>query len=244
MDIEQATGVPAQIGNPDTRDAWIQRFAASTPAGATVIDVSAGAKPYKQYWSHTHYYTHEFSGNNEIVDAFRAETKASKKDHDFGGDITKTSAPSEEYDVVVLTEVLEHVPEPLEAIREMTRLAKRGGSILVTAPFTSGTHQAPYHFYAGFGPNCYRYAAKKNNLQIISMRSQSDYFKLMAQEIPRSLSCGGLLPGVDKQRVIELAGLVSKYLLQLSTLKGDASAKKARCADQFTIGWMVHFVKD
>ena len=126
MDIEEATGVPAQIGNPGTRDAWIQRFAASTPAGATVIDVSAGSKPYKQYWSHTHYYTHEFSGNTEIVDIFRAETKASKKDHDFGGDITKTSAPSEEFDVVVLTEVLEHVPEPLEAIREMTRLAKSG----------------------------------------------------------------------------------------------------------------------
>ena len=32
-------------------------------------------------------------------------------------------------------------------------------------------------------------------------------------------------------------------MLKLSTLKGDAGVDKARCADQFTIGWMVHFVK-
>lgn len=242
-EIEQAPGAPSVTGNPGTRDMWIQTFAQSVSAGAKVIDVSAGAKPYAHLWNHTRYYTHEFSNNTDIIDGFRAETAASPKSHDFGGDITNTSAPSGEFDVVILTEVLEHVPEPLEAIREVARLAKPGGSILVTSPFTSGTHQAPYHFYAGFGPTWYTYAAQKHGLEIVSISSQGDYFKLMAQEIRRSLSCGGGVPGVHRTSVRELASLVSTYLLKLSTLKGDASLDKARCADQFTIGWMVQFVK-
>jgi len=221
----------------------MQAFAASVHTGANVIDISAGAKPYKELWGHTNYYTHEFSNNSEIVDKFRSETKTSKKSHDFGGDITHTSAPSRAFDVVILTEVLEHVPEPLEAIREMTRLAKPGGSILVTSPFTSGTHQAPYHFYGGFGPNWYRYAAQKNDLEVASITSQGDYFKLMAQEVRRSLSCGGVLPGVHRTSTKALSDVVGTYMLNLSKLKGDAGVDKARCADQFTIGWMVHFVK-
>lgn len=242
-EIENAPGVPSQIGNPGTRDAWIQTFAASVPAGAKVIDVSAGAKPYKELWRHTQYYTHEFSHNSEIIDTFRSETRASQKSHDFGGDVTHTTAPSGEFDVVILTEVLEHVPEPLEAIREMARLAKPGGSVLVTAPFTSGTHQAPYHYYGGFGPNWYSYAGDKHGLKVVSITSQGDLFRLMAQEVPRALSCGGTLQGVRQQSAKALSDLVSTYLLKLSSLKGDAGVDKATCADQFTIGWMVHYRK-
>jgi hypothetical protein len=52
------------------------------------------------------------------VDALRGES-GSRKDlggvHDFVGDITATGAPAAAFDVVLLTEVLEHVPRPLEA---------------------------------------------------------------------------------------------------------------------------------
>lgn len=245
---------PASVDNPKTRDTWVAEFAKSVPAGSRVLDVSAGARPYKHLWSHCDYFSHEFPGNLELVDSFRgedavAENKKSleklQRTHDFLGEVHNTTAPSDSFDVVLLTEVLEHVPEPLLAIKELARVAKRGGQIVVTAPFTSGSHQQPYHFAAGYSPEFYRHAAKLSGLTVAEITSQGDFFKVIAQEVDRALSCGGdVVPGADEADVERLRGIATSYLLRLSKLFGDGSANKVGCADQFTIGWMVRYVKD
>ena len=157
-------GIKAEVGNPSTRDAWMARHAAAVPSESEVLDVSSGARPYRHLWSHCCYKSHEFNGNINIVDAARGEYKRLKKNldetHDYVGDITSTGAPSSSFDVVILTEVLEHVPRPLDAIAELARVAKPGGSIFVSAPFTSGSHQQPFHFASGFSPEWYNHVAK------------------------------------------------------------------------------------
>jgi hypothetical protein len=105
-DIAAAAEGVASIGNPSTMDAWMLRVAQSVPEGARVIDVSAGAKPYAHLWKHTKYFTHEFESNNRVIDTFRGECEASAKRHDFSGDVTRTTAPSAAFDIVILTEVL------------------------------------------------------------------------------------------------------------------------------------------
>jgi hypothetical protein len=54
----------------------------------------------------------------------------------------------------------------IQAIKEMTRICKKGGQIIITAPFTSGLHQEPHHYYAGFSPHFYNYVAKKYDLTV------------------------------------------------------------------------------
>lgn len=169
--------LPNSVGNPETRDSWIARKAAEVPRGSKVLDVSAGAKPYKHLFSHCQYYSHEFSGNSQIVDGFRGESSVSLKQHDYGGDVTATTAPSNEFDVVLLTEVLEHVPEPLLAIQELARVAKPGARIFVTSPFTSGSHQQPYHFSSGYSREWYNYAASRYKLRVVSIETQGDFFQ-------------------------------------------------------------------
>ena len=163
------------IGNPDTRDAWIKNKAETLcrlSSNFSIIDVSAGNKPYQNLWVRAgcKYYSNEFGGNVELVDNFRGESGqksnlASKHDY-IGTDITNTGAPSNSFDVAVLTEVLEHLPEPALAIPELVRVIKPGGHILITAPFTSGSHQLPYHFSSGYPREWYHYVAKKNNLEV------------------------------------------------------------------------------
>ena len=246
---------PASINNPQTRDAWIADFAKFVPAGSRILDVSAGARPYKHLWSHCSYFSHEFPGNLDLVDTFRGEAAAAEnrkslselqKTHDFLGEVHNTTAPSESFDVALLTEVLEHVPEPLLAIKELARVTKKGGQIVVTAPFTSGSHQQPYHFSAGYSPEFYHHAAKLYGLTVVEITSQGDFFKVIAQEVDRALSCGGpgLVPGADQADVERLSHIAKSYLLRLSTLFGDGSRSKVGCADQFTIGWMVRYLKD
>ena len=50
-------------------------------------------------------------------------------------DITRTSFEGDRFDVVLTSDVLEHVPHPLAAFREIHRILKPGGSHVFTVPF-------------------------------------------------------------------------------------------------------------
>lgn len=50
------------------------------------------------------------------------------------GDIAATELPSDTYDAVFVIEVLEHLFDPMSAVREAARILKPGGSLIVTVP--------------------------------------------------------------------------------------------------------------
>jgi SAM-dependent methyltransferase len=51
------------------------------------------------------------------------------------------------FDVVVCTEVLEHLREPQRAIDEMYRVLKPGGTLLLTTRFLFPIHDAPHDYF-------------------------------------------------------------------------------------------------
>ena len=66
-------------------------------------------------------------------------------------DITRYNKfiPDERFDIVVCTEVLEHTLNPFSAIKEIYRLLKRGGVLLLSVPFNFRIH--------GPLPDCWRF---------------------------------------------------------------------------------------
>ena len=218
-----------------------------------LIDVSAGNKPYEGVFTTSgfKYFTSEFVGNALLKDDFRGESQEVSKSnnylktkHDYVySDIKNTGIPADTFDVAVLSEVLEHLPEPIVAIHELARIVRAGGDILVTAPFTSGSHQLPFHFSAGYPREWYAYAANQTGLEIVEMTSQGGFFNLMAQEINRAITCGinprELEP--DFAPLLESMRQAFYNLLLLKNVQNDANV--AGCVDQFTIGWMVHLRK-
>lgn len=48
------------------------------------------------------------------------------------------------FDVILCTEVLEHALEPTTAMRELARVLKPGGYLLLSVPFIYPIHEAPY----------------------------------------------------------------------------------------------------
>jgi hypothetical protein len=155
-----------------------------------------------------------------------------------------SGAPSNYFDVVVLTEVLEHVPEPLLAVGELTRVAKQGGRIAVTAPFIAGSHQQPYHFSSGFPLEFYDECAKRFNLEIVDKKSQGDYWKLLVYEINRAIGghCGAV-KGANPGDYETLRLLVGDYLLKMSAEHGDDGPSQNDCTQMLSIGFMVEFRK-
>ena len=57
--------------------------------------------------------------------------------------------PSDHFDYIVCTEVLEHVLQPFAAVKEMKRILKSGGFIFASSPFNFRVH--------GPLPDCWRF---------------------------------------------------------------------------------------
>ena len=57
------------------------------------------------------------------------------------------------FDVVLMTEVLEHLSEPRQALADIARVVRKGGTFVFTVPFLWGLHEVPYDFfrYTEFG---------------------------------------------------------------------------------------------
>ena len=80
------------------------------------------------------------------------------------------------------TEVLEHVPDPIAAIKEFNRLIKPGGYLLLTAPFVSITHFAPYHYASGLSRFFYEKYLPENYFRIEELEFNGNYFEYIAQK--------------------------------------------------------------
>lgn len=137
--------------NKGNRDRWVGQIARSVPPGSRVLDLGAGGCPYRSLFQHCEYKTQDFV-------ALKPDqlTQGGYGQIDFVCDAAAIPAKDGAFDVILCTEVLEHVPEPADVVREMARLIRAGGSVYLSAPLGSGLHQEPFHYFGGFTPHWYR----------------------------------------------------------------------------------------
>ena len=76
------------------------------------------------------------------------------------------------FDLVILDSVLEHVPWPLDFLKEAARVLKRGGKIIGDVPFLQPLHLAPYHFF-NFTPHGLKEVAKRAGLKLRYVGAQA-----------------------------------------------------------------------
>ncbi|SDR83201.1 class I SAM-dependent methyltransferase [Microlunatus soli] len=114
----------------------MERFAAETPSGSRVLDAGAGTSPYRRLFRRHHYEASDF-----------AQLPKKYAPLDYVCDITAIPTEDDRFDRVICNQVLEHVPEPAQAIRELYRVLKPGGLIFCSAPLFYAEHQRPYDFY-------------------------------------------------------------------------------------------------
>lgn len=221
--------------NQRCRDRWVREQAATLAPGLRVIDVGAGTCPYRQLFAHCEYHTHDF----KKYEGVKLGNATEYGQIDYESEITKIPVPDQSFDVVLCTEVLEHVPEPIEAVREMMRILKPGGRLLLTAPLGSGLHQLPFHFYGGYTPEWYRYVAKKFGFAINEISPNGGYFKLLAQECGRlswTMADHRNLHGPNAELIGKLFGeWLPRYLFGL---------EERKFVEQFTVGYHVALTKN
>lgn len=77
---------------------------------------------------------------------------------------------NEEFDTIILSDVLEHIPEPQSLFAEMTRVLAPGGKLLLNVPFFYSLHQEPYDFYR-YTHFCLERFVEKNQLRLILLEA-------------------------------------------------------------------------
>jgi SAM-dependent methyltransferase len=114
---------------------FVEEQARLIPPNSRVLDIGAGEAPYRELFE-----------EHEYVTLDRAETPHSGEVDLFG---SADAIPAEDgsFDVVVCTQVLEHVPRPPDALGEFRRVLRPGGTILATVPFLWEEHEAPHDYY-------------------------------------------------------------------------------------------------
>lgn len=158
--------------NRKRRDKWMIKQANSIPTNSKVLDVGAGGCPHKKLFSHCEYLTQDFVQLSEN----QIQNQVGYGKIDFVSDILDIPVPDNSFDVIICTEVIEHVPDPISAIKEISRILKPGGTLLITAPLQSGLHQEPYHFYGGYTKYWYQKFLRENDLNDIEIESNGSLY--------------------------------------------------------------------
>jgi ubiquinone/menaquinone biosynthesis C-methylase UbiE len=214
--------------NEEVRVSWIENTLKKIPAGLKILDAGAGECQFRKFCGHLNYISQDFAqytGEGEI--GFQTGSWDNSK-LDIVSDITAIPVEDGSFDAVMCTEVLEHVPDPVAALRELTRVLKPGGYLLITAPFASITHFAPYHFASGLSRFFYEHHLKQMNYDIQEIFHNGNFFEFVAQEVRRIKRIGKEYTGA-KLNIIDKIAVHSLLPLLQRLSKKDKRSQELLC---------------
>ena len=136
-------------------------------------------------------------------------------------------------DTVLATELLEHLPRPHTCVREMARVLKPGGRVLVTVPFLHLLHELPSDYYR-FTPSSLREMAEDGGLEVESITPRGNLATavgvLAVQYLLRTLgarevqSDGSVLPSPWRNLLLApFYALIQAVALGLSRLSDNTA---------------------
>ncbi|HTF03032.1 MAG TPA: class I SAM-dependent methyltransferase [Bacteroidia bacterium] len=173
--------------NEIQRIEWIRQQLQKLPAGSRLLDAGAGEQAYRPYCTHLKYVSQDFAQYDPK--AMNRGLQMEKWDYgtlDIVSDITSIPEPDKSFDAILCSEVFEHIPDPQAAMKEFSRLLRPQGKLILTAPFCSMTHFAPYHFSTGFNRYFYEHHLPLLGFTIDSIDYNGNYFDYLGQELKRA----------------------------------------------------------
>jgi SAM-dependent methyltransferase len=143
----------------------LDRFIASHASAGLTLDLGAQAGPYARHFPRRVGLDLRHSPGIAVVGDARALP--------FHNDV---------FDVVLCTEMLEHVPEPQAAIDEMWRVLRPGGLLVLTTRFLFPIHDAP-HDYFRFTKYGLRHLLRR--FEVVQLQEETDSVGTLAVLVQR-----------------------------------------------------------
>jgi len=172
--------------NEKYRKNWLELALKKLPRDLRVLDAGAGELSNKKYCSHLNYVSQDFCQYEGVGDEKGLQTGDwDTRQIDIVSDISHIPEADASFDVILCSEVFEHLPNPVLALNEFQRLLKKDGILILTTPFCSLTHFAPYHFSTGFNRYFYEHHLNHLNFEVTEISTNGNYFEYIGQELRR-----------------------------------------------------------
>jgi SAM-dependent methyltransferase len=151
---------------------WVREAAASVPPGSLILDAGAGESPYGSWFSAHRYESADFAQ----VD------KAYSQSLTYVCDLRELPVEDSRFDLIIMTQVLEHLPEPARVLSEMRRVLKPGAELWFSTPLFYEEHEQPYDYfrYTQFG---LRHLCDAAGLEVITIDWLEGYFGTVAYQL-------------------------------------------------------------
>jgi SAM-dependent methyltransferase len=136
-----------------------------------LLDIGCGLKPYEDALRP---YVQEHVGLDHADSLFsleRVDIVASAYDIPVG---------SETFDSALATEVLEHLEEPVRALREWARVLRPDGYIVITTPFIWHLHDEPRDFFR-YTPHGLRHVIEQSGLEVVKIELAGGFWTTFGQ---------------------------------------------------------------
>lgn len=218
--------VEVGLNNQKNRVAWLENTLQKIPKGSRILDAGAGEQQFKKFCTHLNYVSQDFA--QYYPDELNLGLQMESWDYgklDIISDIAAIPEDNESFDVIMCTEVFEHIINPREAIIEFARLLKKDGILIITAPFCSLTHFAPYHFYSGFNKFFYETDLTANGFKITEVTANGNYFEYIGQEIYRTTDIANKYANSKPTRIEKIGIKIILKMLNRFSQKDNNSAE-------------------
>ena len=136
----------------------------SSRVSGRLLDVGCGGRPFEALFQ-----VRAYVGMEWDRDRYR-EARI-----DVWGDTLALPFAQSGFETVLCNQVLEHVREPEQALREMGRVLKPDGCLILTAPHIWGLHEEPHDYYR-YTPFGLRHLAEKAGLKVEQITAMAGYW--------------------------------------------------------------------
>jgi SAM-dependent methyltransferase len=153
---------------------WILRSAVRKRAEylhGRLLDVGCGEKPYERDLRKT---------VTEHVGVDHEATLHGLSKVDIVASAYDIPVDESSFDSVLATEVLEHLEDPIAALREWRRALKPGGCAVVTAPFIWHLHEEPRDFYR-YSAHGMRHVIESAGLEVVEIEMLGGFWSTFGQ---------------------------------------------------------------
>ena len=205
---------------------------AATFASGVLIDVGCGVKPYASWFCPR---VDAYVGLEYPVTAGRNGTPASKVD--VFADALALPLRDRAANTALLTEVLEHLPEPGRALEEIHRTLDADGTLILTSPMIYNIHGGPHDFFR-FTPYGLESLLSRHGFRIVEMRPFGYFGSMLGMMINNFVTT--LIWRSTMLRVLRVTILLPMFPLffALVNVTGWAVDRLFK-GEEFTIGHLV-----
>lgn len=134
--------------------------------GARVLDIGAGECPLRRKLE-------DLGFEYRSLDISQNQSRSIDYVARIDAELPETLACAGGFDLLVLTEVLEHVPDWHTTFKNLSNLLRPGGYCIITTPFFYMLHEEPYDFWRPTD-HALRFFVEKNGMEVVHSQRNGD----------------------------------------------------------------------